>query len=74
MDYEIFNYNVWAKEYEEQVNNLSKRIAMLKEQRKQCTAAYTADELNKRINSLYSMYLECKHTAIMMRKRAKEAA
>ena len=69
---QTINYTMWAQEYEEQTQNLGKHIAALKEKRKNCNAAYMADELTKRINSLYNMYLESRHTAIMMKKRAKE--
>lgn len=73
MIYQTINYNTWAQEYEEQTQSLGKHIAELKEKRKKCDAVYMADELTKRINSLYNMYLESRHTAIMMRNRAKEA-
>ena len=68
----LINYALWANEYEEQMQTLNRKIETLKKERKICTAVCTELELNKRINGLYSMYLECKHTAQMMRNRAKE--
>lgn len=66
------NYSQWAKEYEQQVELLGGIIDTLKSERKNCKIMYKIDELNTRINSLYNMYLECKHTAKMLREREKE--
>lgn len=66
------NYNQWAEEYEQQLQLLGNTIDILKAEKKKCKVIYKIDELNTRINSLYNMYLECKHTAKMLRERAKE--
>lgn len=68
----LINYALWANEYEEQMHTLNRKILALKKECKTCTAVCTELELNKRITGLYNMYLECKHTAQMMRNRAKE--
>ena len=65
-------YNTWAKEYEEQMIVLKKRIDNLKEQKRRCRAVCQVDELSRRIQSLYNMYLESKHTADVLRGRANE--
>lgn len=66
------NYTQWAEEYEQQSEYLNEYIKGLREEKKKCKAMYMIDELNGRINSLYTMYLECKHTAKMLRNRAEE--
>ncbi|MEE0858594.1 MAG: hypothetical protein U0M12_03890 [Acutalibacteraceae bacterium] len=66
------NYTQWAEEYEQQAKHLNEYIKGLREEKKNCTAMYMVEELNKRINTLYTMYLESKHTARMLRNRAEE--
>ncbi len=64
-------YDVWAKEYERQTACLREYILNLKQQKKQCRIVKKSEELAERISSLYNMYLECKHTATMLRQRAE---
>ena len=66
------NYSTWAKEYEQQYVELKQRIQALSEQKKLCSAVSQADELSGRIQSLYTMYLESRHTADLLRQRARE--
>ncbi len=65
-------YKDWANEYEQQADYLKGKLAKLKEERKKCRRADLFDELTKRINSLYSMYLEAMHTAKLLNERAME--
>ena len=66
------SYSDWATEYEQQAEYLRDKLTLLKEQRKACTKADIFEELSRRINSIYSMYLEAMHTARMLRERATE--
>ena len=65
-------YDVWAKEYEQQLTVLKEHMADLKQQKKECRIIKQTEALSERINSLYSMYLECKHTAAVLRERAEK--
>ncbi len=64
-------YDVWAKEYERQTAFLREYIVTLRQQKKKCRIEKQSEELAERINSLYNMYLECKHTATVLRQRAE---
>lgn len=66
------NYSDWATEYEQQAEHLQNKLTALKEQRKNCKKADIFEELSRRINSIYSMYLEAMHTARLLRERATE--
>lgn len=68
----IMTYFEWAKEYEMQTNTLKMRIDKLKKKRENCRKAYMILDYNKRINSLYIMYLESKHVYLELLARAKE--
>ena len=68
----IMTYFEWAKEYEMQTDTLKKRIDKLKKQRENCRKAYMILDYNKRINSLYMMYLESRHVYLELLARAKE--
>lgn len=66
------SYSDWAKEYEQQAEYLKNELTTLKEERKLCEKADIFEELSRRINSIYTMYLEAMHTARMLRERAVE--
>jgi ppGpp synthetase/RelA/SpoT-type nucleotidyltranferase len=66
------SYSDWATEYEQQAEHLQNKLTALKEQRKNCKKADIFEELSRRINSIYSMYLEAMHTAKLLRERATE--
>lgn len=66
------SYNDWAKEYEQQAEYLKNKLTKLKEERRLCKKADIFEELSRRINSIYTMYLEAMHTARMLRERAME--
>ncbi|MEE1077321.1 MAG: hypothetical protein UHY68_08705 [Acutalibacteraceae bacterium] len=66
------SYNDWAKEYEQQAEYLKNKLTKLKNERKLCKKAEKFEELSRRINSIYTMYLEAMHTARMLRERAME--
>lgn len=63
-------YDVWATEYETQTTVLKNRITNLKQQKKHCRLMKQSEELSSRIDSLYTMYLESKHTGELLRQRA----
>ncbi len=65
-------YKDWANEYQQQADYLKDKLTRLKEERKICKKADLFDDLTKRINSLYSMYLEAWHTAQLLNERAME--
>lgn len=66
------NYNDWASEYEQQAEYLKNKLTTLKNERKKCKKADIFEELSRRINSIYTMYLEAMHTARLLRERALE--
>jgi biotin-(acetyl-CoA carboxylase) ligase len=66
------NYNDWATEYEQQADYLKNKLTTLKKERKKCKKADIFEELSRRINSIYTMYLEAMHTARLLRERAME--
>ena len=66
------NYNDWATEYEQQAKYLKNKLTTLKEERRNCKKADIFEELSRRINSIYPMYLEAMHTARLLRERALE--
>lgn len=66
------SYNDWAKEYEQQAKYLKDKLAILKKERKLCKKADIFEELSRRINSIYTMYLEAMHTAKILQERAVE--
>jgi hypothetical protein len=65
-------YKDWANEYQQQADYLKDKLTQLKEERRVCRRADLLDNLTKRINSLYSMYLEAMHTAQLLNERAME--
>lgn len=65
-------YYEWAKEYETETNRLKNRIDQLKKMRDKTKHSYMILDLNKRINSLYIMYLESRHMYNELTSRAKE--
>jgi hypothetical protein len=59
------DFNEWGQEYLEEAQQLRLRIDGLRAELK--TAKHKeACELNRRIYMLYSMYLECKHTGLLL--------
>lgn len=67
------DYQTWSEEYRKEADNLQKRIRELKEEAAGCTPGGAKQrELNGRIYTLYSMYLECKHTADYLADYAKQ--
>ena len=64
-------YDVWAKEYEQEMYALKAYIANLKKLQKQCRVRQRSEELADRIQSLYNMYLECRHTTCLLKERAE---
>lgn len=65
-------YNKWANEYETQMAELNIIIERLRKEKSACINISDIESYNSRINSIYSMYLECMHTAKLLRKRDKE--
>ena len=65
-------YDIWAKEYETETTVLKDYITNLRQQKKHCRLMKQSEELADRINSLYTMYLESKHTGALLRQRAEK--
>lgn len=66
------DYIAWAQEYLLEAEKLKEKVNCLKKELK----IYRGDntrELSRRITMLYSMYLECKHTAAYLRMRGESA-
>ena len=67
----VMNYIEWAEEYHTEAQKLEKKISALKSRLK---GICRSDEngvlaLKHRIAVLYSMYLDCEHTAQLLRSR-----
>ncbi len=66
------NYLSWSNEYSQSAKLIAERIQILRSQ--QDTAPISQlRELNDRIYMLYTMYLDCQHTADKLYKRRKQA-
>lgn len=64
------DYIAWSQEYLLESEKIRAKVNRLKSELK----TYKGDnarELNRRITILYSMYLECKHTAKYLSSRAE---
>lgn len=60
----------WGNEYLQESLAIKAKIELLKQENK--TAAPSASkELNYRIGLLYSMYLDCKHTGLLLQSYQK---
>jgi len=59
------DFNEWGQEYLQEAQQLKLRIDDLHTQLKTASRKETC-ELNHRIYVLYSMYLECKHTGLLL--------
>lgn len=67
------DFNEWGQEYLEEAQQLQVRIDGLRAKLKKAKRK-EACELNRRIYMLYSMYLECKHTGLLLQSYAGEDA
>jgi hypothetical protein len=71
MEERRMDFNEWGQEYLQESQQLRLRIDTLRAQLK--TAGHKeANELNRRIYMLYSMYLECKHTGLLLQSYGEE--
>ena len=59
------DYQNWANEYFTEAEALRQRVAALREELK-TASCNQANELNRRIAMLYTMYLECRHTGQLL--------
>ena len=59
------DYQNWANEYLTEAEALRQRVAALREELK-TASCNQANELNRRIAILYTMYLECRHTGQLL--------
>ena len=67
------DYQTWSEEYRKEADKLQKHIQKLKQEAADCAPGGAKQrELNGRIYTLYSMYLECKHTADYLADYAKQ--
>lgn len=67
------DYQTWSQEYQQEARKLREHIQKLKQEAAGCpqgSAQHRA--LNGRIYTLYSMYLECKHTADYLAEYAQQ--
>ncbi|MCH5202788.1 MAG: hypothetical protein J1F17_06235 [Oscillospiraceae bacterium] len=66
------NYANWAKDYEEDVRNLSNAIEKEKENLREAIRKEEIQSINRRIQILRSMYYECRLTVALLMERSKE--
>lgn len=67
------DYQKWSEEYRQEAGRIQEHIQKLKNQAAHCARGGAKQrELNGRIYTLYSMYLECKHTADYLADYAKQ--
>ncbi len=64
------NYTLWSQEYFKEAQILKEKVSSLKHQLK-TSNDISISETNRRIAILYSMYLECIHTAKTLQKRGE---
>lgn len=64
------DYQNWSDEYSAEAQKLKEKIRNLREELKN-SVNINNKELNRRITILYSMYLECKKTAVLLKERSK---
>ncbi|MDD5923900.1 MAG: hypothetical protein PUC88_03820 [Clostridia bacterium] len=64
-------YKVWATEYRDQERILKEKIDLLKAERRLVQTSEKRIRLEERIYILYGMYLDCKHTAEIIERRAQ---
>lgn len=58
------DFQKWSEEYRQEAEKIHRRIQELKEEARQCAPGGAKQrDINGRIYTLYSMYLECRHTA-----------
>lgn len=66
------NYIEWAAEYADEAEKLQGIMNRVKEERKMARGE-DINSVNQRLSVLYTMYLECKHTAKLLFSRAGDA-
>lgn len=62
------NYKIWAEDYLAQAELIKEKLAVLKKTEKE-KPEENKMELNRRVTILYSMYLDCRHTAAFLADR-----
>lgn len=68
------NYIEWAKEYQTEADKLQGKLSKLRlELNKKLSHRYDGIlDLKQRIAILYSMYLDCRHTANLLAERGND--
>ena len=66
------DFNEWGQEYLQEAQQLKDRITDLRERLKTANHRET-NELNHRIYVLYSMYMECKQTGLLLQNHGADA-
>lgn len=64
------NYREWSNDYKTQEDNIKAHLESLKAELKNTTGD-KRQQLNGRISSLYSIYLECRHIRMVLEERAE---
>ncbi|MCI9575638.1 MAG: hypothetical protein HFJ84_02995 [Clostridiales bacterium] len=64
----MMDYHKWSQQYQEEAQRIREHIQALK---KEAAGNSTDHNWNGRIYTLYSMYLECKHTAELLEEYAQ---
>ncbi len=69
------NYIEWSEEYQREADKLQVKVKALKEELKEKQTKHEDGirALSNRIAILYSMYIDCKYTASVLRKRGERA-
>lgn len=65
------DFNEWGQDYLQEAQQLKDRITNLREQLKTANHRET-NELNHRIYVLYSMYMECKQTGLLLQNYGED--
>lgn len=64
------NYKAWAEDYAQQAQKIKERLSEIKQEEEN---EENRMEHNRRAAILYSMYLDCRHTAELLQRRGGEA-
>lgn len=64
------DYKAWAEDYAQQAQKIKERLSEIKQEEEN---EENRMEHNRRAAILYSMYLDCRHTAEFLQRRGGEA-
>ena len=65
------NYILWSQEYFKEANIIKDKLSSLKLELSTCHQSAAINEINRRMAVLYNMYLDCIHTAKLLKSRGE---